>query len=148
MPIDDTHTLIIRLVYKPADNPGKFKRDPISPAWRGVEIEPYKEHKRSNGDEPVKLGYTMARLIATEDATLMDSLGPIVDRENEHPLPQVDYGILKLRSIYLKEAEAVRRGCDPKGTIRDKEKNRLIVIPAYELVIPEDQYKQMQATHE
>lgn len=145
VPIDDTHTLIIRLVYKPADNPGRFKRDPISRAWKAVRIEPYKEYRESDGDEPVSVGYTMARIIATEDATLMDSLGRIVDRENEHTLPLADYGIEALRKMYLKEVETVRRGGDPKGTIRDKEKNRLIVIPAYERVLSEAEYKRLKA---
>ena len=147
VPIDDTHTLIIRLIYKPADNPGRFTRDPIPPAWRAVEIEPYKEHNQNSGDGPVELGYTMARLIATEDATLMDSLGPIVDRENEHLLTQADYGISTLRSMYLNEVEVVNRGLDPKGVIRDKKKNGLIVIPSYELAISEDQYRQMRSVH-
>ena len=145
VPIDDTHTLIIRLVFKPADNPGRFTKDPIAVAWKSLEIEPYNEYKQQSGDEPVTLGYTMSRVIAAQDATIIGSLGPIVDRENENSSPQTDYGILALRSMYLKEVEKVRQGEDPKGTVKDKEKNRLIVIPAYEYSISEEQYRQMKA---
>ncbi len=145
VPIDDTHTLIIRLVFKPADNPGRFTKDPIAVAWKSLDIEPYKEYKQQSGEEPVTLGYTMSRVIAAQDATIIGSLGPIVDRENENSSPQTDYGILALRSMYLQEVEKVRQGEDPKGTVQDKEKNRLIVIPAYEYSISEEQYRQMKA---
>ena len=87
----------------------------------------------------------MSRVIAAQDATIIGSLGPIVDRENENSSPETDYGILALRSMYLKEVEKVRQGEDPKGTVKDKEKNRLIVIPAYEYSISEEQYRQMKA---
>ena len=136
VPIDDTHTLIIRLVYKPADNPGRFARDPIAPAWRPISLEPFKEYRERKGDDPITLGYTMPGVIATEDATLLDSLGPIADRENENLLPMGDYGVVALRNLYMKQIDAVRAGRDPSGTIRDAAANSVIVIPAYETVIP------------
>ena len=39
----------------------------------------------------------MPGVIATQDATLIDSLGPIANRENEHLLPLGDYGAVALR---------------------------------------------------
>lgn len=148
VPIDDTTTLIIRLVYKPVDNAGKFTRDPIPRAWKAVQVDPYKEYRGGKDGKPIVLGYTIPPAIATEDATLMDSLGPIVDRENEHILPHADYGIVTLRNMYLKELETVRAGGDPKGTIRDESKNRLIVIPAYERFISEAEYRGLNAATE
>jgi 5,5'-dehydrodivanillate O-demethylase len=146
VPIDDAHTLIIRLVWKSADNPGRFQRDPIARAWRAVTIEPYKEYRDKPGDEPPDLGYSMPGVIASEDATIIESLGSIVDRENENLLPFGDYGIVELRNLYLQELEKVRAGADPLGTIRDEAANGLIVIPAYELDISEAEFKRGQAT--
>jgi 5,5'-dehydrodivanillate O-demethylase len=148
IPIDDTHTLIIRLVYKPADNPGVFTKDPIQRGWTPIPIRPYKEYLEWDDPwSPPTLGYTMPGVIATEDATLIDSLGPIADRENEHLLPLGDYGVVALRDLYLKETQAVEQGRDPKGTIRDRSQNELIVIPAYELDLPaEEAQARQQAT--
>jgi 5,5'-dehydrodivanillate O-demethylase len=146
VPIDDTHTLIIRLVYKPADNPGRFTKDPIPRGWRGIAIRPYKEYlEQADPFAPPTLGYTMPAVIATEDATLIDSLGPIADRENEHLLPLGDFGVVALRDLYLKQMDAVERGQDPKGTLRDPATNQLIVIPAYELELSDEEARARQA---
>jgi 5,5'-dehydrodivanillate O-demethylase len=141
VPIDDSHTLIIRLVWKSSDNPGQFKGDPIARAWRAVSIAPYKEYLEKAGDEPPTLGYSMPSVIASEDATIIESLGSIVDRENENPLPFGDYGIIELRTMYLEELEKVRAGSDPLGTIRDPANNELIVIPAYEYDISKEEFR-------
>jgi 5,5'-dehydrodivanillate O-demethylase len=141
VPIDDTHTLIIRLVFKPADNPGKFQRDPIARAWRAVPIRPYKEYQETPGNEPPELGYTMASVIASEDATIIESLGDIVQRQDENLLPFGDYGIIELRKLYLDAVKAVQAGGDPPGTIRDEADNGIHVIPAWELDVTEEQYK-------
>jgi 5,5'-dehydrodivanillate O-demethylase len=53
--------------------------------------------------------------------------------------PTIDDGIIKLRQMYLREIEKVRRGEDPKAIVRDPEKNRMIVIPAYEKWVPESE---------
>jgi 5,5'-dehydrodivanillate O-demethylase len=144
VPIDDTQTLIIRLVYKPADNPGRFTKDPIARAWRPIPIQPYKEYIEHRGDDAVSLGYRMPSIIATEDATLIDSLGPIVDRENETLLPLGDFGIISLRNLYLQQVEAVLAGNDPLGTIRDPRQHELIVIPAYERDVPATEVPQAE----
>jgi 5,5'-dehydrodivanillate O-demethylase oxygenase subunit len=140
-PIDDTHTLVIRLVYKPADNPGRFTRDPIARAWKAVPIVPYKEYLEKIGDEPPELGYTMASVIASEDATIIESLGPIVKREEENLLPLGDYGIVELRTMYLQAIEDVRAGRDPLGVIRGVGSDRIITVPAYELDVSEEEFK-------
>ena len=48
-----------------------------------------------------------------------------------------------LRAMYWKALETVRAGGDPPVTIRDEAKNRLIVIPCYERLISEAEYKEM-----
>ncbi|MGH7771952.1 MAG: Rieske 2Fe-2S domain-containing protein [Candidatus Binatia bacterium] len=117
VPIDDTHTMNLRVRFKPP----KQHRVQVAEQLR---IEPYKEYKES--DNPT-LGYDIPAAVFEEDATIVDSLGPIVDRENE-TLSVIDRGVILLRQVYLKEIEKVKAGKDPKGVIRDLEKNRLIVI--------------------
>ena len=41
--------------------------------------------------------------------------------------------------MYLREIEKVKRGEDPKCIVRDPEKNKMIVIPAYETWVPESE---------
>jgi len=145
VPIDDEHSLIIRLVFKPADNPGQFQRDPIARAWIAVPIEPYKEYMEKPGDEAPSLGYTMKSVIASEDATIIESLGGIVDRENENLLPFGDYGIVELRKLYLEQVKAVQAGRDPLGTVRDPSKNGIHQIPAWEFDVSEEEFKKGMA---
>jgi hypothetical protein len=50
VPIDDTHTLLMRVRFKPADNPGKYEGDPFSKRWKPPQqfIVPYKEYMDSD----------------------------------------------------------------------------------------------------
>jgi hypothetical protein len=132
-------------VFKPADNPGTFTRDPIARAWKAITIEPYKEYIEKEGDAPPELGYTMSSVIASEDATIIESLGDIVDRENEHDLPLGDYGIIELRKLYLEQVKAVMDGKDPRGVIRDPTDNDIHVIPAWEYDLTEEEFKKGMA---
>jgi hypothetical protein len=144
VPIDDETTLIIRLIWKAADNPGVFTNDPLPRGWRAITIEPYKEYREQLGNEPPELGYTMPPIIATEDATILESLGPIVDRENENLLTYGDFGIQALRAMYLSEIRAVEEGRDPRGTFRDV--HDVITVPAYELDITDAERRARQPT--
>ena len=132
--MDDTETMVLRVSFKAADNPGRYrvKDHLVEQRWEAVRVEPYGEYRQS--DNPV-LGYTIPRVISTEDATVMDSMGPIVDRENEIMLPVGDSGMRTLRAMYLEIVEDVRAGRDPLGTIRDPARNQCVEIPAYEYEI-------------
>ena len=141
VPIDDTHTIELRARYKPADNPGKYPPEPITVDWKPIPIEPYREYRES--DNPV-LGYQMPPVPVTEDAIILDSLPPIADRENEHLSAIIDEGVIMVRNMYLKELDTLRAGDDPKGTIRDKSKNQIIVIPAYESWVSAAERKEME----
>jgi nitrite reductase/ring-hydroxylating ferredoxin subunit len=144
VPIDDDHTLIIRLIWKAADNPGVFKGDPLPRGWRAIRLEPYKEYRQQLGNEPPELGYTIPSVIATEDATILESMPAIVDRENEHLLTYGDFGIQALRAMYLDAIQSVADGRDPRGTFRDE--HSVITVPAYEFEISEDERRARQAT--
>ena len=87
----------------------------------------------------------MASVIASEDATIIESLGDIVDRENEHDLPLGDYGIIALRKLYLAQVKAVMDGKDPMGVIRDPTDNDIHVIPAWEYDVTEEEFKKGMA---
>jgi 5,5'-dehydrodivanillate O-demethylase len=128
VPIDDTHTMMVRAAYKSADNAGTWKGDPIIAGWKPIRVEPYLEYKQS--DSPT-LGYQLPRTIAGEDAAIMDSIGPISDRENENLLTVGDIGMRWLRRMYLQAVEDVQAGRDPKGVIRDPAQN-VVPITAYE----------------
>jgi len=136
VPIDETHTLLMRVRFKPSDNPGSYEGDPFSERWKPPDsfIEPYKEYKDSA--HPV-LGYDIPPLHFIEDGMLVDSLGPRVDREHENLSSVIDEGIIRLRNMYLGEIERVKKGQDPKGLIRDPAQNQLIVIRAYEKWVSE-----------
>ena len=71
---------------------------------------------------------------------MLDSMGPVVPRENEN-LGAGDEGINMLRQIYFDSIESVKRGEDPKGTIRDEAKNRMIVVESDYGWISEQQFK-------
>ncbi|MCZ6624915.1 MAG: hypothetical protein O7B35_11905 [Deltaproteobacteria bacterium] len=140
VPIDDTHTMNVRLFYRPPKAGPKQKRRASAKQLR---IEPYKEYKEI--DNPT-LGYDIPSAIPGEDATILESLGPIVDRENEN-LSVIDGGISIMRDFYLKQIEAIRAGKDPKGVIRDKEKNQLIVIGGnYEWASADERRELLRAT--
>ena len=89
-------------------HPGSYTRVPLEgEAWLPLPIEPYREYKES---ETPTLGYPIPAVISTQDATVVDSLGPIVDRESENLLGDGDYGMRRLRAMYLQAVEAGARG--------------------------------------
>jgi len=136
VPIDDTHTMNLRVRYKPP------KQHRIHVAQQ-LRIEPFKEYK--DAANPT-LGYNIPAAVFDEDATIVDSLGPIVDRENEN-LSVIDGGIVILRQLYLKQIERIKAGGDPKGVIRDEEKNKMIVIGGdYRWISAEERKSLEQAT--
>jgi 5,5'-dehydrodivanillate O-demethylase len=141
VPLDETHTMMVRAGYKPADNHGRWTAPPLIAAWNPIPIEPYREYKES---ETPTLGYRIPRAIAAEDAAIMDSMGPIVDRENENLLTVGDIGTHWVRRMYRQAVEDVQAGRDPRGTIRDPAKNTVIPIPAYEVHVTEAERKQMR----
>jgi 5,5'-dehydrodivanillate O-demethylase len=66
--------------------------------------------------------------IDTQDIMAWLTQGPIAERTHER-LGTTDKGVLMFRKMLLRELAAVERGEDPKGVLRDPERNRLIEIP-------------------
>ncbi len=150
VPIDDDQNMQLQARFYPSDRKkyGKFDDDTSfvgrqhkNIGWKPLRIEAYKEYKGT--DNPV-LGYNFPRDIQAGDATVMDSLRDIVDRENENLGPAIDEGIVLLRNMYLREIEAVKAGKDPKGVIRDQSKNQMIILPTHEKVVPVSEARQAE----
>jgi 5,5'-dehydrodivanillate O-demethylase len=140
VPIDDTNTLMIRLTFRPAENPGKFRKVPFTGYWNPIAVQPYKEYRETSTPT---LGYEMPPLVPTEDATIVCSMGAIVDRENENLAPTGDVGMMLLRQVYRREIEAIQAGRDPKGTVRDEARNQSIPVPSREILVPEAEVARM-----
>jgi 5,5'-dehydrodivanillate O-demethylase len=62
-----------------------------------------------------------------QDRCAQESQGPILDRTTEH-LGVSDEGVIMLRRMHRQSIEAVERGEDPIGVIRDPAKNEIIHI--------------------
>lgn len=145
-PIDDTHTMVLRVTWKPANSPADWKTTPLQSAdWRPDPVEPFLELKRME-DAPT-LGYGWPRAIGAQDATIQDSMGELVDRENEN-LSQIDGGVILFRNRLLRAIEEVKSGRDPKGTVRDEKTNALITIPAFEKFINRAELERVTGSRE
>jgi 5,5'-dehydrodivanillate O-demethylase oxygenase subunit len=145
-PIDDTHTAQIRVMYSPGERRRRERPpedattngtkstvkqwgDALPEPSLGIVPRPYKEYLES-GQERAELGYTIPVSPGIEDHTVIDSMGPVVDRYNENLLTVGDIGVVRLRQRLLQAIEDVRAGRDPQCINRDPAQNDLIVITA------------------
>lgn len=133
VPIDDFHTMNIRVYFRPSDggepSPIEVRKD----VGRSLEIEPYKEYRNGQNE----LGYTLPAAIAEQDATVLDSMGPIFDRRSEN-LVRGDGAIAKFREILLQQLAAVERGEDPIGIVRDSKPEMIILAGEYKPLTNEE----------
>jgi 5,5'-dehydrodivanillate O-demethylase len=132
IPVDDTNTLMLRIMYKPANHPGEWRRDCppeenwASP-WEALRAEPFKEYRDANyHGGPITVGYTVPAGASPEDATIVESIGPTIDHENENLLPTADVGLTMIRQMYLEAAQTVAAGGDPPGTVRGDQRDRIV----------------------
>lgn len=116
VPIDDTHTLSVLWVFSRVPREQEpFLQENI-PSWYGPITDP-------------RTGRWITSHVANQDFTVWVSQGAITDRSNEF-LGRSDEGIVKMRRRFFKELEAVASGAEPKGLIRDPEKNKDVVLPS------------------
>jgi 5,5'-dehydrodivanillate O-demethylase len=105
VPVDDTSTLSVVWHYT---------RVP-------VESEPYVQERIPHWFAPITdpvTGRWITSHVINQDTVAWTGQGRIADRENEH-LARSDLGVIKLRNQLRADLEAVERGEDPKGVIRD-----------------------------
>lgn len=114
VPIDDTNTLSITW---------KFTRVP-------KESEPYVQKTIPTWWGPVRNpdGTWIDSHVMNQDFLAWVGQGAIADRTKEN-LASSDRGVALLRKRMFEEMEKVRRGEDPKGTIRDPAVNRQVQLP-------------------
>jgi len=111
VPMDDTHTLhFVLLGSRP--EPGKSgSADP----------EVFTEELTFDG-----LGRVFADHIVVQDEAAWVGQGPISDRFHEH-LASSDKGIMLYRKLLEENMQAVEKGDDPMGLIRDKSRNETMI---------------------
>ena len=66
-----------------------------------------------------------------QDRAAQESQGTIYDRSTEH-LGATDKGVIMLRRLYRESIEAVQKGRDPIGVVRDPAKNEIIRLVPHE----------------
>lgn len=123
VPLDDTHTIMFRIMYVPEGHPGEWRECPEDERWdlpwEAARTEPFKEYRDARGSGDVMLGYTVPAGASREDATIVESIGSAIDHENENLLPTADHGLAMIRQIFLDAVQQVQRGEDPPGTFRE-----------------------------
>lgn len=115
VPIDDTHTRSIVWHYQ---------RVPL-------EQQPYVQdrvpHWYAKTHDPIT-GRLITSHVINQDTVAWVGQGPIADRSAEH-LGRSDVGVVKLRKQLVADLEAISRGEDPKGVIRDPQEAACIRWP-------------------
>jgi len=66
-----------------------------------------------------------------QDRAAQESQGTVYDRSTEH-LGATDKGVILLRRLYRESIEAVQKGRDPIGVVRDAAKNEIIRLVPHE----------------
>ena len=114
-PIDDQTTLSITWAFSRVPQEREpYEQGPI-PSWTGPIREPD--------------GRWITSHVMNQDFVAWVGQGTIADRANEH-LAASDKGVLMMRRRFLAELEAVARGEEPKGVIRDPARNHRLQLPA------------------
>ena len=123
VPIDDTHTMHFTVEFGPIVN-GK----PVAKIMKDDSEQGLVESKPGvyKWDESINW---FAR--GDQDRVAQESQGPIYDRTTEH-LGYTDRGVILLRRLYKESIEAVQKGLDPLGVVRDPGKNDMIRLVPHE----------------
>jgi len=114
VPIDDENTLSVtwKITHLPIDRE-PYEQKSI-PTWIG----PVKDAK----------GEWIKSHVMNQDFVAWVGQGRIADRTKEK-LGVTDRGIVMMRRRFFEELKRVAEGQDPKGTIRDPEKNKVVQLP-------------------
>ena len=146
VPIDDTHSMVIRVIWLPEGTPARYAEPLLQePDWRQAEVEPYLEYRKMQGT--TRLGYDWPVAVSAQDATIIDNMGPLSDRENEH-LTSSDDGIVIVRKLLRDALVAVTNGQDPKGVMRDEARNSMIEIWRSEQILARADFERVVQRNE
>jgi 5,5'-dehydrodivanillate O-demethylase len=115
VPIDDANMLSVGWFFDRVPN----------------EMEPFKQDRIPYWTSPIKDPLTdrwITSHIMNQDFVAWVGQGTVAYRTQEH-LGESDRGVIMMRKRILEDAEIVARGGEPKGIIRDTEKNRCVRLP-------------------
>ena len=113
VPVDDTHTQIYRVKFAPSENGQKINQDEIPIEY----MPPIKDEK----------GEYHMETFGSQDGMAWETQGAITDRSREF-LGTTDRGIAMYRRMLRRQIDAVAKGQDPIGVIRDAKLNEKITI--------------------
>ena len=113
-PIDDAHTRHYNVCFLPSSDADAGDADPP------FEITPF---KKTDG------GYNL-ELVTAQDVLAWEAQGAVTDRSQEH-LGAADRGVIMLRRLLRDQIDAVARGDDPLGIVRDPAANTIIDLDVY-----------------
>ncbi len=114
VPIDDSNTLSVAIFNNPVPGDEPFEQERI-PYW----YSPIRDERT---------GRWITSHIMNQDFVAWVGQGPVADRTQEH-LGESDRGVLLMRRRMLDQAKLVADGGEPKGLIRDPEKNHSVYLP-------------------
>ena len=125
IPMDDTHTGIMSVKYRQAQDGGTAEQKEIPFKY----LPPIKEVHNDNGF--LRQKYHM-KTIPDQDGMAWETQGLIADRTKEH-LVSSDKGLVIFRQMLRLQIEAVKKGQDPIGVVRDPNKNNIIEFKVGEI---------------
>lgn len=114
VPVDDEHTLSVcwNIDLMPGDEP--FEQKTVPYFWSPIK-------------DP-QTGRWINSHTVNQDIIAWVGQGTISDRENEH-LGASDEGVIRLRRQLLHDIKVVQEGGDPKGILRDPNRNHSLFLP-------------------
>lgn len=118
VPVDDDTTLSIAWIFTRVPTEMEPYAQGRIPTWRGPVADP-------------QTGRLISTHVMNQDFIAWIGQGRIADRAKEK-LGLSDRGVLMLRKQLLADVEAVQRGEDPKGVVRDPSINQAIRLPIAE----------------
>lgn len=118
IPMDDTHTGILYVIYSPVPEGKDGGRREVPYKYIGPIKEPYDDNGFMRYRHHMKS-------FASQDGMAWETQGPVADRTKER-LASSDRGVVMFRQMLRLQLEAVKRGEDPIGVIRDPERNKMI----------------------
>ena len=106
VPIDDTHSEEMRLTLYP--------ERPKEQRYHGAQVDQARQRERKPYDR--RFYGDISGIVPLEDKVMVETQGPIVDRDLEHP-GHGDRAILLLRKMIRDGIIDVANGCKPKGVL-------------------------------
>lgn len=110
VPIDDENTLSLTWSYTPVPKEQHPYVQGCIPYWEGPVVDPHS-------------GRWITSHIMNQDFVAWVGQGTITDRTKEH-LGRSDLGVIMMRKAFKRGMEAVEKGEDPMGVVRDQKRNQ------------------------